>query len=75
MTKRAARDPKDYAIEFAGYLANSAERFMAAVNAAHRSMDVEYEQSQEEADMELGEARLRLLSDIHEFRKRAARVE
>jgi hypothetical protein len=68
MTK--CRSEKDYAIEFAGYLANSAERYMAAVN----SLDSAREGSDrtiEDATIKFAEAAVGSRSDIYEFRTRA----
>lgn len=59
----AARDDKDYAIEFGGYLARAAEHYLEVVNDPVRN-----------GPDELSDAHRSLRSSIHEFRKRAARA-
>lgn len=61
----AERNAKDYAIEFGGYLAAAARRYMASVN----------REVIPEGDTECGEAWRGLKSAIYEFEKRAARLK
>lgn len=64
-TDHLDRDAKDFAIEFGGYLATAAERFMDEVN-----------RSQESGDHEIdGEIWCGLQIAIHQFRKRAERAK
>jgi hypothetical protein len=68
-TKRLAaeRDAKDYAIEFGGYLANEAERFMEHHNS---------KQYAAEAEADIGDEKWSALqSAIYEFRKRAEKAK
>jgi len=60
-TDHLGRGDKDFAIEFGGYLARAAERYLIAVNAWE--------------DCDEGDARRALESAIYEFRKRAAKVK
>lgn len=62
-----ARDARDYAIEFGGYLANTAERFMQHHNSKEYVTEAE-------ADLGLDVWR-ELQSAIYEFRKRAERAK
>ena len=68
------KDAKDYAIEFGGYLAESAERYIAAVNALESAREGSSDQSVEDAESDAMEAVTRLKSDIYDFRKRRNRV-
>lgn len=61
------RDTKDFAIEFAGYLANAAEQYQDAVQAYLRGDDG--------ADELMGERWRKLDSAVYEFRKRAERTK
>jgi len=58
------RTPKDYAIEFGGYLAKAARRYMDAVN----------REVIPEGDEECNEAWRGLKSAIYEFEKRVQRT-
>jgi hypothetical protein len=62
------------AIEFAEYLAQSAEAFMRAVDRFQIALDEEAEDIAD-AEASLSEYWSGLESSIYEFRKRAARVE
>jgi hypothetical protein len=68
---------KTVAIEFAEYMAKSAERFIAAANAVDAMRGGETHPDDGtiyDAEMELTEARTRLEADIYEFRKRRDRA-
>ena len=69
----AMRDAKDYAIEFAGYMAKSAERYMDAVNSFEAAQS-EDPMSLKNATTAMTEAWNGLRSDLYEFRKRRDRV-
>ena len=71
----AVRTPQDFALEFASYLATSAERYIAAVNSLESARDAsaECDIPADWAEIEATEAYSRLQSDIYEFRKRLAR--
>jgi hypothetical protein len=62
--KLRRRTPKDYAIEFGGYLAQAARRYMDSVN----------REVIPEGDTECTDAWRGLGSAIHEFEKRARRA-
>lgn len=74
MSKQPRRTPRDYAIEFGGYLATSAERYMATVNVYWAAYSDGDDEAVDEAEAAMSEAYQRLQSDIYEFRKRAGRV-
>ena len=59
---KRARNDKDYAIEFGGYLATAAEAYMAAVNDSRPHPD------------EVTDTHRALKSAVYEFRKRAQRA-
>jgi hypothetical protein len=61
---KTTRSAKDYAVEFGGYLAQAARRYMNAVN----------REVIPEGDTEVGEAWRALESALYEFEKRAARL-
>ena len=61
------------AVEFGGYLAASAERYMACVN-SYESAKEGSDETVEDATQAMTEAYSRLQSDVYEFRKRAAKA-
>lgn len=70
--RQQAQNAPARAVEFGGYLATSAERYMACVN-SYESAKEGSDETVEEAEAAMTEAYSRLQSDIYEFRKRAAR--
>jgi hypothetical protein len=56
------RDAKDFAIEFGGYLAKAAERYITVMNDEHSDYDIDCD------------ALRGLINAIYEFRKRVAKA-
>jgi hypothetical protein len=65
--KPPGRSDKDFAIEHAGYLADSAERLIALINQTPAGDDM--------SGVDAQDSLRALRSAIHEFRKRAAKVK
>lgn len=74
LNRQQAAEAPARAVEFGGYLASSADRYMACVN-SYASAKEGSDETVEDAEAAMTEAYGRLQSDIYEFRKRSARNE
>ena len=68
------RTPADFSREFAGYMADAAERYCAVINAYHRKLIEAGVEIERHGDNELTEAYTGLFGAIYEWRKRESRA-
>lgn len=69
-----ARDAKDYAVEFGGYLATAADNFLKACNAVQSAQMLSDFGAAKEAEELFADTHETLRMAIHEFRKRVDRA-